>query len=139
MKRERVSSSEARRIAELESRFGSRTLRTILSPEGSRIMRGDRLANLTGGSGRLTEVEKDRLARVSANAQQIDYLQGKGQRRGNVEWKNNRALRDWVAHGKERDAPRRDNRDRELKAIRSLRYFGIAPSAGGGYVRKASK
>lgn len=138
MKRERVSSSEANRIAELESRFGSRTLRTILSPEGSRIMRPERLANLEGGSGQLTSAEKDRLARVSANAQQIEYLQGKGQGRGNIEWKNNRALRDWVAHGKERNAPRRDNRDRELKAIRSLRYFGIAPSSGRGYVRKAS-
>ena len=101
-------------------------------------MRPDRLANLTGGTGQLTESEKDRIKLISANAQQLEYLQGKGERRGNIEWKNNRALRDWVAHGKERNAPRRDNRDRELKAIRSLRYFGIAPSSGRGYVRKAA-
>ena len=137
MKRERVSQSDARRIADLESRLGSRTLRTVLSPE-TRLMRPERLDNLTRGSGKLSGEERDRLARVSANAQQIEYLQGKGQRRGNIEWKNNHALRDWVAHGKERNAPRRDNRDRELKAIRSLRFFGIAPSSGRGYVRKAA-
>ena len=138
MKRTQVSRSDARRISELENQLGSRTLRTILSGESQRIMRPERLANIEAGRGRLTDAEIERIKLASANAQQIGQLKKRGQSRGNQEWKNNRALRDWMQNAKERGAKRRDDRSREMKAIRSLRFFGISPSSGRGYVRKAA-
>jgi hypothetical protein len=139
MKRLPVSHHEAQRIAELTDRLGSRTVRTVLTGEGNRIMRPERLANIYGGTGRLTPEEKQRIELLSANAQQIEWLARKGEQRGNLEWKNNRALRDWMIHGKEKGQGRRRDRERELKAIKSLRYFGINPASGRGYVRKSAK
>lgn len=134
----RVSSSQSLRIAQLEQKLGSRTLRTILTSENQRLMRPERLSNLLTGSGKLSESEIDRLQLASSNAQQLSNLQKRGS--GKLPWKVNRSLRDWLAYGKTKSQSWKDMSEEErkqgLKAIRALRFLGIDPSDGTYYVLK---
>ena len=140
MKRTRVSSRESQRLSQLESRLGSRTIRTILSGDSERLMRPERFANIQRGTAKLTEAEKERIGILSANAQRVEQLAKKGESLGNREFQTNRALRDWLQFGKGKDQERRKNRDEELKAIKGLRRLGYTGSLKGkGYVRKAAK
>lgn len=140
MKRTRISDTQSNRISELESRLGDKTIRTILTGENQRLMRPERYANLVSGKAQLTEAEKERISLLSANAQRIQTLARQSEQRGNIDFKTNRALRDWIQFGKQKGAERDPNRQRELKAIKGLRYLGISgPLARGGYVRKGGK
>jgi hypothetical protein len=51
----------------------------------------------------------------------------------------NRSIRDWLEHGKERDAPRpkdESGKSDEQKAIHGLRFLGVDPSEKHYYLRK---
>lgn len=125
----RISSTDAIRVRNLEARLGSRTLRQILTPEGNRLMRPDRIANLSGGSGRLTEYERERLEIAFRNSNQLVGLKKRGI--GKREFKVNRALRNWINYGK---AKGDENNDDSQKAIRALRFLGIDPNDGTFYI-----
>jgi len=125
---ERVSKADATRLRNLEQRLGSRTVRTILTREDRRLMRPERMENLKSGRGKMSEDERKLLDTLSREAGQIKRLQSRrtsAQKAGKkrVEWKVNRSLRDWVQHGKERDAPGKDQR-----VIRALAYLDVEPS-----------
>src|SRR6266498_799311 len=103
-------------------------------------MRPERLENLKAGRGRLRPEEQEKLRVLSANYRSVAQLQKK-QTRGNghvrisTRTRKNRSIRDWLLHGKERDAERRDPED-EQKAIHGLRFLGVDPSEKHYYLRK---
>jgi hypothetical protein len=137
----KISGSDANRLRQLEQRLGSRLVRTILTDEDRRLMRPGRMDNLIAGRGRLSADESERLTRLSANAQSIEALKKKrssDERHGlkRKDFKVNRAIRDWVNHGKERDAQRTIGENGEQNAIRGLRFFGVDPSEKHYYLRK---
>jgi len=140
----RVSQGDALRLRQLEQRLGSRLVRTILTNPDRRLMRPDRLERLTAGRGKLSDDERQKLERLSANAQSVEKLsnkQGRGNGRTQLskQTRKNRSIRDWLHHGKERDAPRPDDdsgKSDEQKAIHGLRYLGVDPSEKHYYVRK---
>jgi hypothetical protein len=137
----KITRSDSKRIVELNQRLGSRLVRTILTDENKHIMRPARMDNLIAGRGRLSTVERERLTRLSANAQSIEALKKKRtsdelHRRKRKDFKVNRAIRDWVNHGKERDAQRTIGENGEQNAIRGLRFFGVDPSEKHYYLRK---
>ena len=137
---DRVSSGETKRLAELRSQLGDRTLRTLLTHEDKRLMRPERISNLLAGRGKLSEWERSRLQTVSTNAPKIKQLKAKG--KGKREFQSNRALRSWLSHGKakgveykEQDAPEKES---QQQAIKALRFLGVDPGEGKFYVRKGS-
>lgn len=140
----RVSASDALRLRQLEQRLGSRLVRTVLTDSNRRIMRPDRLERLSAGRGKLSDNERERLERLSINAQSVEKLskkegQGNGHNRLSKVTKKNRSIRDWLVHGKERGAPRPDDlpgKTDEQKAIHGLRYLGVDPSEKHYYLRK---
>lgn len=103
--------------------------------ESDRLMRPARLANLSRGSGRLTEGEAERLILVSGNAQLIENLALKNQSKR--PYKVNRALRDWISSGKAKGVRQTEiDADKKRRAIRALGFLGVDPSEGTYYVRK---
>lgn len=134
----RVTAGEAERLRSLQSQLGDRTLRTLLTSEGRRLMRPERIDNLLAGRGRLSETERTQLGLVSSNSAKLKALKQKGS--GKQEFRTNRALRSWVTTGKEKDVnyvtQPKDERDSQLTAIKSLRYLGVDPSDGKFYVKK---
>lgn len=136
----KVSASEQERIASLSAKIGDRTLRQILTPEGKRIIRPERLRNLAAGSGRLSEAERNQLANVTRNSNSLAALKKRG---SGQEFKVNRALRDWLNNGKQKGVDFKDQeaseRESQLKAIKALRFLGVDPSDGTFYVRKGGK
>jgi len=133
---QKVSASQSARIAELETSLGSKTLRTLLSDDGKRIVRPDRLSHLLGGSGKLSEGEAERLAAISRNANQIRALQKRGA--GKQDFRVNRAVRTWVVNGKKKgtDVGQKDEMGQKKKraTIRALAYLGVDPSDGTFYI-----
>lgn len=141
---QKISRSDAARIRQLEQDLGSRLVRTVLTSPSKRLMRPERLEHLTSGRGRLSPDERQLLNRLSANKQSVKRLSEKQtleQKHGKKgrEFKKNRAIRDWIQQGKERDAPRptdAEGKIDEQKAIRGLRFLGVDPSEKTYYVRK---
>lgn len=136
-----VSGAERERLEQLSSRLGDRTLRQLLTPEGKRLVRPERIRNLSGGSGRLSEWEREQLRNISRNSNALVSLKKKGS--GKREFKTNRALRDWLNTGKEKGVKfhdqEKDIREKQLTAIKALRFFGVEPNDGTYYVRKGQK
>jgi hypothetical protein len=138
----RVSSSEAKRIAELRESLGDRTFRTLMTGGNKRLMRPERMGNLTGGRGTLKPWERERLALISRNSQALQNLKTKREVPSSQEYKVNRAVRTWLVRGKERDIPYESQgpktRGKQQKAIRALKYLGIDPTEKHYYVRKVA-
>lgn len=134
----RVTGSQSKRIAGLQSSIGDRTLRTLLAGDSKRIMRPERLAHLSSGSGRLSEAEAEQLERVSKNVGNIKALKRRGKNRR--DFQANRAIRTWLTNGKRKgvDISLDDElgQERKRKAIRALRYLGVDPDDGAFYVRE---
>ena len=136
----RIGVQNRQQLANLESKLGNRTLRQILTPEGNRLMRPERLSNLLSGRGRLTEDQKERIELAARNSRQLSNLQTRGE--GKSPTRSNRALRDWLLSGKAKGTDyykqSEDERKKQLKAIRALRFFEVDPTEGTFYVRKDS-
>lgn len=137
----RISAREAERLSALQSKLGDRTTRQILTPEGNRIIRPERMRNLLAGRGRLSESEAQQIENATRNASSLTALKKRGE--GKREFKVNRALRDWLSTGKAKGVDYKsqstDEKERQLKAIKALRFLGIDPSDGTFYVRKGGK
>ncbi len=135
----RITPDEAERIRELTTRIGDRRFRTVLTKEGARLMRPDRLANLQAGSGRLSEADREALDKAWSNRVAIQNLGKRGDKLGRKDYRTNRAIRSWLLHGKDTN-PRKKRmsdkeREAELQAIKALRYLGIDPDDGLYYLR----
>lgn len=130
----RITPDEAERIRELTTRIGDRRFRTILTNEGARLMRPERLTNLQSGSGRLSEADRKALDKAWSNRVAIQNLGKRGDKLGHKDFKTNRAIRTWLLHGKGSDQKRRKD-DKELQAIKALRFLGIDPDDGLYYLR----
>lgn len=129
----RVTPGQAKQIAELEGKVGSKTLRTLLvtseSEGGFRLVSNLRLSRLSSGGGRLSEAEADRLAMLHRNTRKIEQLKKRGEKRSLRDFRINRAIRDWVRYGKKAGAKGQPDDDR-LKATRALYYLGVDPQDG---------
>lgn len=130
----RITPDDAERIRELTTRIGDRRFRTILTNEGARLMRPERLANLQAGSGRLTEADRKALDKAWSNRVAIQNLGKRGDKLGRKDYRTNRAIRTWLLHGKTPDQKRRKD-EKELEAIKALRFLGIDPDDGLYYLR----
>lgn len=97
-------------------------------------MRPERLANLQAGSGRLSAADKDALDKAWSNRLAITNLGKRGDKLGRKDYRTNRAIRSWLLHGKGSDQKRRKD-DKELEAIKALRFLGIDPDDGLYYLR----
>lgn len=138
MAMKRVSTAEAARISELVDRLGSTRFRTLITSPDSRLIRPDRLSNLREGRGKLSTSEREALGLVSTNSVAVENLARKNS--GKRPYKVNRAIRNWLLNGKEKGVDYKeqeaDIRERQLNAIKALRFLGIDPSEGTYYVRK---
>lgn len=128
---ERVSRQQAQRISQLSNQIGERTLRTLLATGDKPILKRSRLENLERGTGKLTQTESDRLARISDNVASIKRLESKSADKR--EFKRNRSIRDWIVYGKERDTPY--EKGTGTKAVKGLYYLGVDPTDGTYYVK----
>lgn len=136
MSRSRISKAESNRMTQLESRLGSRTLRTILAGNDKSIMRPERFANIKSGKALLTQREHDLLQTASANADRIGRYKSKGVSLGQREYQINRAIRDVIQSGKQRGARGPRDMEREMKVIRAFRFLGYKGSMKRlGYVK----
>jgi len=141
----RIGASDAKRLKTLTGQLDSRLIRTVLTPEGRRIMPQSRLDRLVRGTGKLSPEEQEQLKGLSENAGSVSRLSkktpiGNGHSRVSRQTRKNRSIRDWIKYGKERDAPRPDTEQGikdEQKAIHGLRFLGVDPSEKVYYHRKA--
>ena len=129
----RISSSEAKRISELRSTLGDRTLRQLLTQEDKRLIRPERLAHLESGSGKLSESEARQLKAISKNSTLLKNLKAKAKEKR--EFKVNRSLRIWLNQGKAKDEPIQEQETKD-KVVRALGFLGVDPTDGTYYVRK---
>lgn len=137
----RVSQREANEISELANRLGDRRFRTLMAPEGKRIVSKQRLANLSAGRGKLTETERQRLGDIETNSRAIQALGKKADKESpGRPYLGNRAIRTWLNHGKEKGVQRAakgtSTRAGENEAIRALFFLGVEPSEGTYYVKR---
>lgn len=130
----RITPEDAERIRELTLRVGDRRFRTILTKEGARLVRPERLANLEAGRGRLSAADKAALDKAWSNRVAITNLGKRGDKLGHKDYRTNRAIRTWMLHGKGENQKRRKDKD-ELDAIKALRFLGIDPDDGLYYLR----
>lgn len=134
----RVTPQEAARISELADRFGSTRFRTLITNPNSRLIRPDRLSNLREGRGKLSASEREALGLVGTNSVAVENLARKNE--GKRPYKVNRAIRTWLLNGKDKEViygeQEADIRERQLAAIKALRFLGIDPGEGTYYVRK---
>ena len=136
-----ISAGDRKLIVKLEKQLGSKTLRTLLSPEAmgeqkperTRIVSNRRLGNLSSGKGKLTAEESAQLARINRNAADINRLKAKGHKKGQKDYQTNRALRTWVQHGKQKGG---EKTPEQLRAIRALRFLGVDVDSGKYYVKR---
>lgn len=136
----KITARDTARISSLTTKLGDRTLRQILTPDGKRIMRPERVRNLVAGRGRMSEAEREALANATRNSQALAALKTRGA--GKREFKVNRALRDWLTTGKSKGVDFKqssEERERQLAAIKALRFLGVDPADGTFYVRKGGK
>jgi hypothetical protein len=151
-KRIRIQPGEARAIRGLTNSLDEYTARTLLTPEGKRLIRPERFANLQSGKAQLTEAERERLQLLSANRQALTSLKrkqrgkevlskrGKEVSKRTKEQRENRALRTWVFHGKEKETPYDVQADSvkqdQQPAIHALFYLGVDPISDKTYYTK---
>jgi hypothetical protein len=132
------SKAERERLAKLAQSLDERTLRQLLTPQGKRILRKDRLEKLLEGRGRLLDSERDKLQLISRNASSLLSLKQKSQSR--QVFKTNRALRDWLTSGKAKGIKFAEQdeaeREKQIQAIKALRFLGVEPESATFYVRK---
>lgn len=125
----------------LQTGLGDRTVRQILTPEGKRIIRPERMQNLLAGRGRLSESEAQQIENATRNASSLKALKKRGE--SQRDFKANRALRDWLSTGKQKGVEYKsqstETKEQQLKAIKALRFLGVDPSDGTFYVRKGGK
>lgn len=137
-----VTATDAKMIRELSSRLGSVEFRQLLTGEGQRLMRPERLENLSTGKGKISDEEMARLQTIHTNSAAVKNLlrKGAGKKRP---YRTRRAVRDWLYNGKDKgvDYQSQDTETKEaqLKAIRALRFLGVDPSEGTYYVRKRKR
>lgn len=132
----RISKRDANRVRNLESKIGSQTLRTLLTPEGGRILSKRRLANLERGTGMLSADERRRLQIVSGNTRKIQQLQeSDSELRGT---RRNRAIRAWTIYGKPKETKWEDlsgkQKNRGLRAVRALGALNVDVTNGTFYL-----
>jgi hypothetical protein len=99
-----------------------------------RLMRPERLRNLTEGRGRISAAERERLALIQTNAPLLEKLSEKNRDKKPVQVR--RALKDWIKSGKQKGEPYEKDSARTQAAIRALSFLGVDPSEGTYYVRK---
>ena len=136
-----ISAGDRKLVLKLEKQLGSKTLRTLLSPEATgaakperaRIVSNRRLGNLSSGTGKLSPEESARLAQINRNVADINRLKGKGQKQGQRDYQTNRALRTWLQRGKEKGEGKSPD---QLRAIRALRFLGVDVDSGKYYVKR---
>jgi hypothetical protein len=117
-----------------------------MTDETRRLMRPERLGNLAGGSGRISDEEATRLNLIRSNSRKLNQMgkrstpqERKGGKRNETEV--NRTLRDWVTKGKSRDASLSSWKDETTDwydAFDALDYFDIDPDEKTYYVDKES-
>lgn len=132
----KVTASESERITDLATKLGPLRFRTLMTGAGEsdRLMRPERLRNLQRGSGTLTEGEIERLQLVSGNVTLVQNLAQKNPSKR--PYRVNRALRDWIAHGKAKGDISKQDPTKKHRAIKALGFLGVDPSEGTYYVRK---
>jgi hypothetical protein len=151
-KRIRIQPGESRTIRGLTNSLDEYTVRTLLTGEGERLIRPERLANLQAGKANVTEAEKERLRLLSANRQALTSLKRKQRgkevlsKRGKEvssrtkQQRENRALRTWVFHGKEKETPydvqSDSTKEKQQPAIHALFYLGVDPISDKTYYTK---
>lgn len=131
---QRVTTKQALRLSQLEQELGNRTLRQLLTQENQRLVRPDRLSNLVAGSGKLSASELDRIEAVSRNARLLKALKNRGS--GKREFKTNRAMRDWLVHGRAKGGHADQPEEDRWKAIKALGFLGVDPSSGTFYINQ---
>lgn len=133
----RISVRQQTRLAELETRIDPLLLRQTMTFPGRRLLRPERFFHLIGGSGRLSDEESELLDKISANSSLIQALKKRNVSK-TKQYKVNRAIRDWLQTGKQKGVDYKsqdsETRERQLKAIRALRFLGIDPSEATFYV-----
>ena len=138
----RISGKDAKRIANLESKLGSRTVRTLLSQEsGNRLLSRQRLENLKQGTGKLTPSESERLETLSKNTRKIQNL--KRNPKGLREYQVNRAIKSWTLYGKDAgtnwDSLSGDEKEQGMKAVKALGSLGVDVTTKKFYLEKGLK
>jgi hypothetical protein len=137
-----ISKGDANRIVKLRRDLGDKTFRTMMTGGNQRLMRPERASNLAAGSGKLRPWERERLAVISRNSAAIKALKGKREVSSGKEYQVNRALRNWVVRGKDKDtdygAQSPSKKRSQQKAIKALKFLGIDPTEKHYYVRKVA-
>ena len=151
-KRVRIKPGESRQIRGLLNQLDDYSVRTLLTGEGERLLRPERLANLREGKAKLTDAEKERLAKVYTNREALSSLKKKQRGREILaksgrevstrtkQQRENRALRSWVIHGKDRETPydvqAPQDKEAQQPAIHALFYLGVDPISDKNYYTK---
>lgn len=131
---QRVSSKESAQLSKLVQRWDSLTLRTMLTTENQRTIRPERLRNLTGGTGRLSDSERAQLAALTENQTTITALIRRSQ---NVpERRRRKALRDFTRYGKEKGVKTDPKDTRSQRSIRALKTLQVDQLQGNFYMRR---
>lgn len=131
------------RLRKIRDELGSQTARTLLTGQKSRLMRPERLSNLTGGRGKLQPWERERIDLIMANLPALGALQEKrgdqplyNKRKEKLSAKTKerltgRALRTWMIRGKEEGIPYDSQggtkKKRQQRAIQALYFLGVEP------------
>jgi len=140
----KVTPEESEQIRSLELRLGSLRFRTLMTPESNRLMRPERLGNLSGGSGRITDEEAARIKAIRRNSNKLISM-GKrktpSERKGGKrrEYEVNRKQRDWLFKGKDKGTSLKQwqtDNPGWYDALATLDYFDIDPDEKTYYVDK---
>lgn len=115
-----------------------------MTQESQRLMRPERLGNLAGGSGKLSEDDAARLKAIRRNSTKLTAMgkrstprERKGGKRNDSE--ANRKMRDWLTKGKAKGTPVpqwQDDTSDWYDAFDALDYFDIDPDEKTYYVTK---
>ena len=132
---QKVTPQQSRRIRELESKLGERTVRQLLSGSENRLLDRRRFHNLTGGNGKMSASDVERLQLISRNSNSLSALKKRGS--GKREYQTNRAMRTWLTKGKEKSVSGQSSDDKR-DTIHALGFLGVDPQDGTFYVKKES-
>lgn len=151
-KRIRIQPGQSRKVRGLLRELDEYSVRTILTGEGDRLLRPERLANLREGKAKLTASEQERLEKAYANREALSSLKKKQRGREILaksgrevstrtkQRRENQALRSWVFHGKDRETPydvqAPQDKSAQQPAIHALFYLGVDPISDQTYYTK---